>query len=98
MLQFRDCPHCGKRIRVEATRCHRCNSAISDFDTLTDEAEDSESHVATGGYSEDDFDYDQFVEQEFGQRSRRLKPFWYWLTWLMIALMVLTGVFAFVEL
>jgi hypothetical protein len=89
MLQFRDCPHCGKRIRAEALRCHRCNSSVSNLDTLTDDAEESPLHLATGGYTEEDFAYDRFIEEEFGELPRQTSRLWYWVTWLMIILLLI---------
>ena len=86
-LEFMDCPTCGKRMLTTAKVCRHCGQAPS---------VDSQTHMTldSGGYddSEDDFDYDEFLEEEFGSnlaRPRRVKV-WVWLTaWLLIVAMLL---------
>ena len=52
------CPHCGAEIRANATFCRECGS--SDSDGWGSESYDNE----------DDFDYEQFVEDNFGDSRR----------------------------
>lgn len=100
-MQFMDCPHCGKRVRTDAVRCHRCGQVPAlavnrarDADGITEPEEDqAESHHAVrwGGYrvDEDDFDHDAFLEEEFGESPRkRPKPWWWYVAWVVL------GVFA----
>lgn len=96
MLQFRDCPHCNKRIRVDASRCHRCNNSVAKWDILTEELETTEQHLADGGYfDDDDFDYERFVEDEIRNRPRHRNRIWYWVAWLLIVLILCGGLASF---
>lgn len=68
-----DCPHCGEVVRRGARQCRHCG-ASADCGW-----EETDGHLAEGGYTdEDDFDYDEFVEREFGvsatSSSEELKP------------------------
>ncbi len=60
------CPHCGNDIRSDATFCRHCGS--SEADGWSDE----------GDESEDDFDYEQYVEDHhsISEVSTRLSPLW----------------------
>ena len=58
-LEFMDCGHCGKRVAVTARRCGHCGQAPHG------DPNDSEEHHAEGGYTaEEDFDYDEHMEEE----------------------------------
>ena len=61
------CPHCGAEISDDARFCRHCGS--SDADGWSDEAD-----VAV----DDDFDYDEFVEQHFsdGLTNTQISPIW----------------------
>lgn len=114
-LEFMDCPTCGKRMVTTAPICRHCKQSpdfpaperhianqansqavIEDFD----EDEDVH-HASTAGYDsdEDDFDYEEFVAQEFPEESKspHLRvPGWIWVTaWLLIAAMILPFFLAF---
>lgn len=58
------CPHCGASVAENAAVCRACGY---DWDEYREQPEDS---------GEDDFDYDEFVESEFGDRrlSKTLAP------------------------
>lgn len=101
-MQFTDCPSCGKRIRTDAARCHRCGEApvltmnrARDVDGPHVENEDSrESHHAVrwGGYriEDDDFDYESFLEEEFGESPRtRTRPWWWYVAWVLLVVFAL---------
>ncbi|MCU0706808.1 MAG: zinc ribbon domain-containing protein [Pirellula sp.] len=101
-MQFMDCPHCGKRVRTDASRCHRCGQVPAlafnrarDADGVTELDEDqSESHHAVrwGGYriEEDDFDHDSFIEDEFGESPRKQsKPWWWYVAWVVLGIFAL---------
>jgi hypothetical protein len=79
-LEFKPCPHCQKSVRSDATRCHRCHQPISpktfeeilERNTHDDGREGTEHGSAPyGGYDtdKDDFDYEEFIENEFGTRQ-----------------------------
>lgn len=39
---------------------------------------------------EDDFDYDEFLEREFGhKRARKPRPWWWYVAWLVLVVMFL---------
>ena len=80
-LEFMDCLRCGKRVRTTATRCHHCGLAI-DSDAINPSDEDQSI--------EDDFDYEEFLEREFGQkRSNSRKPWWWYVAWVVLLVMLL---------
>jgi len=80
-LEFIDCQNCGKRIAKTAKRCHHCRREQALHPLL--EFDDADSHHASvyGGHdvAEDDFDYDEFLAEEFADykhtsfRSNRWK-------------------------
>lgn len=49
-IQFFDCPHCGKSLRVGARRCHHCH-AVDENDWADP---DAAPEFADGAYSIDD--------------------------------------------
>jgi len=60
------CPHCGGKIRADANFCRHCGSSESD---------------GWGGDdydTDDDFDYEQFVQDNFSSSrvSHSLSPVW----------------------
>jgi len=67
-LEFIDCPRCGKRVAKTAKTCHHCER-VQRKNVSTIDENDAESHQAAnfGGYdaSQDDFDYDEFLSDEF---------------------------------
>lgn len=87
-LEFMDCPGCGKRIRVNADHCHHCQrpnkgaSRSKKAQVPFDDEDDQDTHMSvSGGYDpeNDDFDYDEFVEKEFGKGKPEVKR-WVWIT------------------
>lgn len=63
------CPNCGGEVRVGAICCPHCTpKEAHDWETTgTDEGALS----LPGGYGGDeDFDYDRFIREEFGEKSR----------------------------
>lgn len=73
-IEFLDCPHCGKRVVVSAKVCHHCKGWLRRPAGPDDE--ESEAHHASndGGYdtSNEDFDYDEFIAEEFPDRDQGL--------------------------
>ncbi len=84
------CPVCGEDVPPGAPACRGCgadhrtgwNLAASDYDGLD--------------LPSDEFDYDEFMHREFGQRSKSvfggLKPLW-WLT--AVILLIAMGIALF---
>lgn len=73
-LQFMDCPHCAKRVRENAERCHHCGKSPRDVDSQAD-----------------DFDYEAFLEAEFGKGNRAVeRPWWWYVAWLVLAVLVVS--------
>ncbi len=106
MLEFMDCQKCGKRIRVDAVRCHKCGKIVSEISRpktsansgavtrekpLYQDPEGSPDQAAKyGGYdaNEDDFNYEEFLEEEFGKPKKK-RNFWYYVSWVVIASLML---------
>ncbi len=76
------CPNCGAEVPPKAKACPACGA-----DEKTGWSE--EAYVGGLGLPDESFDYDKFVEQEFGKK--KILPFgisWFW--WVVaIALVVL---------
>ncbi|MFO0011881.1 MAG: zinc ribbon domain-containing protein [Planctomycetota bacterium] len=101
-MQFTDCPNCGKRIRTDAPRCHRCGEVpvlafnrARDVDgpsEVEEERSESQHAVRWGGYrvDEDDFDYDTYLEDEFGEPTgKQPKPWWWYVAWVVLVVFAL---------
>ncbi len=81
MAEFDCCPHCGAELPENAKVCPQCGS---DEQTGWSEA------ARTDGLNlpEQEFDYQEYVEREFGKRHVPFGLHWFW--WL-IALGLLIG-------
>ena len=56
------CPHCGHDVPIDALACRECGS---DNETGWSEGADVWDAGIPGGYGpEEDFDYDEFIDQE----------------------------------
>ena len=76
------CPNCGAEVPHKAKACPECGS-----DEQTGWSE--EAHASGLDLPEEQFDYDGFVNREFGEKSlvpRGMRWFWW-----LIALAVLVG-------
>lgn len=69
------CPHCGALVPEDARACPECGS-----DEETGWSDTAQSQRL--GLPDEEFDYDEFVKEEFGDRPhRRIKPkniAWIW--------------------
>lgn len=77
------CPNCGTELSPKARVCPHCGS-----DEKTGWSDDA--HVGGLNLPDEEFDYDEFVQNEFG--GARVKPrglHWFW--WL-VALLLLIAV------
>ncbi len=101
-LTFMDCPHCGKRVRTDATHCHHCgqlpviavlrSQGSEPATSRESDSDDEHQAVRWGGHSEsdDDFDYEEFLEEEFGKPKRlRARPWWWYVAWVVLTVFVL---------
>lgn len=69
------CPECGAEVRVGSKGCIRCAS-----DRATKHWDQDEFHHRLGLF-EDDFSYEEFIDNEFrgGSKKPASKRFWWWL-------------------
>lgn len=75
------CPHCGEPVSESARFCRHCGSSEADG------WGDSDDSIL-----EEEFDYDEFVENEFSQKrvTTRLHPVWKLAAVLVIIAFLLT--------
>lgn len=81
------CPHCGADVPANAKACPECGS---DETTGWSEAAAAD-HL---GLPEEEFDYDAFVQDEFGKSSPALRPLglsWFW--WIVAMILLAALVF-----
>lgn len=73
------CPDCGAEVRVGSRGCTRCASerATKTWDTRKPWEQD-EAYDGTGLPEEEDFDYESFLDEEFGGGKRRTGREWFW--------------------
>ena len=73
------CPVCGEDVPPVALACPECGA-----DHRSGWREDTETYDAVG-LPDDDFNYEEFVKQEFGSSSRRpaIKRVW-WITAILL--------------
>jgi hypothetical protein len=80
------CPHCGALVPPRARACPECGA-----DETTGW---SERATAQGlDLPDDEFDYDEFVQREFGPARTKPRPPLGWLWWL-VAVLLLVGFLA----
>ena len=80
------CPNCGANVPRKAKACPGCGA-----DEKTGWSDDA---YASGlGIPEENFDYDNFVKEEFGGATKPRGIFWLW--WVTALLLVLIFVFFF---
>jgi uncharacterized membrane protein YvbJ len=86
------CPQCGAEVPEKARCCPECGS---DYET-------GWSEEATGqrlGLPDEEFDYDEFVKEEFGEEKRELRPRGIAPLWWIVAIgLVLAFIFMFLNL
>lgn len=67
------CPNCGADVPRNAKACPECGAC--------EETGWSEAATTSGlGLPDEDFDYKEFVEMEFGERRKRHGTAWFWCT------------------
>jgi zinc-ribbon domain len=78
------CPNCGAEVPRDAKACPECGS-----DEKTGWSD--EARVSELGLPDEEFDYDEFVKEEFGggrNKPRGIGWFW-WLTALLLAALLI---------
>src|SRR5262245_56899850 len=91
------CPECGAMVPANAKACPECGA-----DEETGWSERAQAQRL--GLPDDEFDYDEFVKEEFGEQDRtrgaaeRLKPRGVrWLWWVVGLLLLLAFAFSFLR-
>jgi len=89
MKEFISCQACGKIVNARSAKCHRCGAVI--LRESQERENSSTEQFAEGGYDSEteEFDYEEFVESEFGAGTVPKRTLWYYVAWLMIAVMLL---------
>lgn len=82
------CPNCGADVPPRAKSCPECGS-----DESTGWSD--ESHVGGLDLPEEEFDYNEFVDREFGKKKAVPHGInWFWWIVAIVLLVVMTGVWA----
>jgi hypothetical protein len=97
-LEFKPCPHCGKSVRSNAITCHRCQKPLGlakvNIQVSKEEKdgynEGEEQASKFGGYDakQDDFDYDEYLSDEFGTPRKKAIFTWRTVAWVMVFVMI----------
>ncbi len=79
------CPACGEDVPAKAKACPHCGAC--DKSGWNEEASGTDGLDLPG----EDFDYEKFKEEEFGQpqKLRGKKLFWWWATVLLVIVLAL---------
>ncbi len=82
------CPNCGAELPAEATFCRQCGASE---ESGWDLAEDYRARLPVGYGEDDDFDYDEYLADEFPQHAdpRHRKRVQQWFTALLVLLVCL---------
>ena len=84
------CPHCGAEVPRKARACPECGA-----DEQTGWSEEAQGQRL--GLPQDQFDYDEFVREEFGAENR-MRPRgirWFW--WAVAVLLLAAFAYAFLR-
>jgi hypothetical protein len=99
MIEFMECPSCGKSIRSDATQCHRCGRSLAD--EFSDETQWGCPEHADGGYdsAEDIEESDEETSSSdtpgmFGITGR----LWAFVAWMMVFVFLLPFVLHAIEI
>ena len=81
------CPNCGAEVPPKARACPECGA-----DEQTGWSERAAAQRL--GLPDDEFDYDEFVKEEFGSEKKPLRPRIGWFWWLVaIGLLIAVAVY-----
>jgi len=77
------CPNCGAEVPSKARACPECGA-----DEETGWSERARAQQL--GIPDDEFDYDEFVKEEFGAEKKNVRPKGiHWLWWIVAILLIL---------
>jgi len=79
-----NCPECGADVSPNAVGCRDCGATKEDGQWLQPESYDGVSFP-----DDDDFDYDNFIEKEFGEKSGARKKAPIEIFWWVVAVIIL---------
>jgi uncharacterized membrane protein YvbJ len=82
------CPNCGADVPRNAKACAECGS---DEKTGWSDA----AHASGLDLPDDNFDYDEFAEKEFGKETKPYGINWFW--WVVAVLVILLLLFLFLH-
>jgi hypothetical protein len=87
------CPECGAEVRVGSKGCGKCASERA-TKTWGDERRGWEQDSVYDGLDlpDDEFDYQKFVDEEFGGGTKRPPIGWFWWVVAVVVLAALVGV------
>jgi hypothetical protein len=83
------CPNCGAVVPPKAKACPECGSD----DETGWSAEARQSNELDLGIPDEDFDYDKFVEEEFGGKNAPPSRI-HWVWWIIAVMIVLAVIIA----
>lgn len=81
-----NCPNCGADLPRNAKVCPECGS-----DEKTGWSD--EAYASALNLPDDDFNYEKFVENEFGKKKKMIPNNLHWFWWLVAVLTVITFIF-----
>jgi uncharacterized membrane protein YvbJ len=76
------CPNCGAEVPPNAAACPECGS---DYETGWSEDADAQRL----GLPDDNFDYDEFVKEEFGEEKKQIRPRGIPAVWWIVAIILI---------
>jgi uncharacterized membrane protein YvbJ len=82
------CPNCGAEVPRDAKACPECGS-----DEKTGWSESA--YASKLGLPDEEFNYDAFVKEEFGDAKKPRGVSWFW--WVIAVLLVLLMLFLFLR-
>ena len=85
------CPNCGAEVPPNAAACPECGS-----DHETGWSEDADTQRL--GLPDGDFDYDEFVKEEFGEEKKGIRPRGIPVVWWIVAIILVALFVAFFAL
>jgi len=78
------CPNCGAEVRSGKSFCRECGA--SDESGWNEEFEEFGNDSPTNQSEYDGFDYDEFIENEFPERTERART---WKQWLIVTIIII---------
>jgi len=85
------CPNCGADVPPKARACPECGA-----DEKTGWSERAAAQRL--GLPDDEFDYDEFVKEEFGDKNQPKRPQIGWFWWLVAVGLLIAIAFYFIRL